>query len=89
MTNTPAVAAAHLNNIEKVQERLGVGRSMVFELLRTKQLKSVRVGRRRMVTEQSLRDFIAQLDQQGGVEDQQDGAENELPSADSLSCANQ
>ena len=42
-----------------------------------------------MVTEQSLRDFIAQLDQQGGVEDQQDGAENELPSADSLSCANQ
>lgn len=67
MTDAVAAETARLNNIEQVQTRLGVGRSTVFKLLESNKLKSVRVGRRRMVTEQSLRDFIAQLDQQGGA----------------------
>jgi excisionase family DNA binding protein len=67
MTDALAAEVARLNNIEQVQTRLGVGRSTVFELIKSKKLRSVLVGRRRLVTEQSLRDFIAQLDQQGGA----------------------
>jgi excisionase family DNA binding protein len=47
--------------LEQVQERLGVGRSTVFELIASNKLRSVKVGRRRLVPEQSLRDFIAGL----------------------------
>lgn len=67
MTDALAAEVARLNNIEQVQTRLGVGRSTVFELIKSKKLRSVLVGRRRLVTEQSLRDFIAQLDQQSSA----------------------
>ena len=63
MTDAQAAEVARLNNIEQVQARLGVGRSTVFELIAQKKLRSCRVGRRRMVTEQSLCEFIARLDQ--------------------------
>jgi excisionase family DNA binding protein len=53
---------ARLNDIAQVQQRLNVGRSKVFELIRTGRLRSVLIGKRRLVTEQSLREFIAQLD---------------------------
>jgi excisionase family DNA binding protein len=53
---------ARLNDIGQVQQRLKVGRSKVFELIRTRRLRSVLIGKRRLVPEQSLREFIAQLD---------------------------
>jgi excisionase family DNA binding protein len=59
--NEAAAAPARLNNVEQVQERLGVGHSTVFELIASNKLRSVKVGRRRLVPEQSLRDFIADL----------------------------
>jgi excisionase family DNA binding protein len=67
MTDALAAEVARLNSIEQVQERLGVGRSTVFELLRSKKLRSTVIGRRRLVPEQSLRDFIAALDEQAGA----------------------
>lgn len=53
---------ARLNEVEDVMERLCVGRSTVFALLASKRLRSVKIGRRRLVPEQALIDFIAQLD---------------------------
>ena len=66
MTEAFAEALARLHNIEGAQERLGVGRSKIFELIASGELRSVRVGRRRLVPEQAIIDFIARLDEQAG-----------------------
>jgi excisionase family DNA binding protein len=55
-------ARAQLHDVETVMERLGVGRLMVFELIATNKLRSVKVGRRRLVSESALCDFIERLD---------------------------
>jgi excisionase family DNA binding protein len=61
-----ARASARLNQIEDVMERLHVGRSTVFALLASGELRSVKIGRRRLVPEQAIVDFIAKLDAQAG-----------------------
>jgi excisionase family DNA binding protein len=66
MTDALAAEVARLNNVEQVQARLGVGRSTVFDLIASGQLRSVKVGRRRLVPEQAIRDFIARLDEDAG-----------------------
>ncbi|MCX8555277.1 excisionase family DNA-binding protein [Mycolicibacterium mucogenicum] len=43
-------------------ERLSVGRSMVFELMASGQLRSTKVGRRRLVSEAAINEFIARID---------------------------
>jgi excisionase family DNA binding protein len=53
---------ARLLNIEAVMERLGVGRSTVFELIGDGQLRSVKVGRRRLVPESAITLFIQNLE---------------------------
>ncbi len=59
-------AATHtsprLHPIEAVMERLCLGRSMVFSLLSDGQLRSVKVGRRRLVPESAISDFIERLE---------------------------
>jgi excisionase family DNA binding protein len=68
MTDALAAAAARLNarlnTIEQVQQRLNVGRSTVFGLIKKKQLRSVMVGRRRLIPESALAEFIAELEGQ-------------------------
>lgn len=59
---------ARLNHVESVMERLGLGRSTVYELLASGQLRSVKVGRRRLISESALIDFIEKLD--AGVADE-------------------
>lgn len=59
---TVSPTAARLNSIEQVQQRLNVGRSTVFELISDGQLRSVKVGRRRLVSDQAIADFIARID---------------------------
>ena len=53
---------ARLNTVEEVMERLRIGRSTAFELIGTRQLRSVKVGRRRLVSEAALIEFIERLD---------------------------
>ncbi|MCH9667028.1 MAG: helix-turn-helix domain-containing protein [Actinomycetia bacterium] len=55
-------ARARLNTVEEVMDRLRVGRSTAFELIGTQQLRSVKVGRRRLVSETALVEFIEALD---------------------------
>ncbi|MGY4647658.1 helix-turn-helix domain-containing protein [Mycobacterium sp. URHB0021] len=59
-TNGPT---ARLNTVEEVMERLRIGRSTAFELIGTRQLRSIKVGRRRLVSEAALIEFIERLDQ--------------------------
>lgn len=48
-----------LLDVKEAAHRLGIGRSKLYQLLQTRELVSVRVGRRRLVVPESLGDFIA------------------------------
>jgi hypothetical protein len=58
-----------LHDIPALMERLKLGRNSVFDLMSSGQLRSIKVGRRRLVSESALVECIARLDQQGGTED--------------------
>lgn len=60
-----AEQSARLNNVETVMARLAIGRSKVYELIASGALRSVKVGRRRLVSESALNDYIARLDYGG------------------------
>jgi excisionase family DNA binding protein len=47
-------------------DRLGVGRSTVFAAIAGGQLRSVKVGRRRLVPESAITQFIQNLETAGG-----------------------
>lgn len=48
-----------LNNIEQTGEKLGgLGRTRVFDLIRTGQLASVKIGRRRMVPDSAIEHYV-------------------------------
>jgi excisionase family DNA binding protein len=57
-----AVVNARLNSVEDVMERLKLGRSKVFEVIGSGALRSIKVGRRRLVSEAALVDFINRLE---------------------------
>lgn len=51
-----------LNSIEAASEKLGgLGRTRVFDLLRTGELASVKIGRRRMIPDSAIRQYIENL----------------------------
>lgn len=56
---------AALMPVEAVMKRLSVGRSSVFNLMASGELRSTKIGRRRLISEASLREFIAKVDQTG------------------------
>jgi excisionase family DNA binding protein len=58
LTRTPPT----LHPIEYAGNRLGVGRSTVFELMASGQLRSVKVGRRRLISEAAIVEFIEKLE---------------------------
>jgi excisionase family DNA binding protein len=65
LTDALAAEVARLNSIEQVQTRLGIGRSMVFELIGSGKLRSVSIGRRRLVPETAIVEFIETLEAGG------------------------
>ncbi len=51
-------------SIEAAAEQLGIGRTLMFDLVRRGNLPSVKLGKRRLIPAQSLRDWLAaQVDQ--------------------------
>lgn len=53
-------------SIEQAARALGVGRSLVFTLLKEGQLKSIRVGKRRLVLATELQAFLDRQQQKAG-----------------------
>ena len=47
--------------VEQVAKMLHVGRDKVYYLIRTGQLRSLKIGKLRRITEQQLAEFIASL----------------------------
>jgi excisionase family DNA binding protein len=48
--------------VEQVAEMLHVGRDKIYALLRTRQLRSIKIGKLRRITDQHLAAFIASLE---------------------------
>lgn len=64
ITYTPETRANtdQLNDIEGTQRKLGgLGRTRIFDLMRTGELKSVKIGRRRFVPDSAIQEYIDQL----------------------------
>ncbi|WP_130800087.1 helix-turn-helix domain-containing protein [Streptomyces otsuchiensis] len=55
---TEAVPALALLTVPQVMARLQIGRSAVYDLLRTGQLASITLGRARRIPTHALTDFI-------------------------------
>jgi excisionase family DNA binding protein len=58
---------ARLNSVEDVMERLKLGRSKVYEELGSGRLRSIKVGRRRLVSEAAIVEFINHLEAGGAA----------------------
>jgi excisionase family DNA binding protein len=48
--------------VEQVAKMLNISRDKVYYLLRTRQLRSIKIGKSRRITEQHIADFIALLE---------------------------
>ncbi len=57
----PFVGHEVLLTVEEAARRLRIGRTMAFSLLSTGELQSVRIGRRRLIPVEALRDFVRRL----------------------------
>jgi excisionase family DNA binding protein len=55
----PRQAGVQAYTVEQVAEILHVGRDKVYCLLRTGQLRSIKIGKLRRITDQHLAEFIA------------------------------
>lgn len=58
-------AADRLLTIQEAADRLRISRWSVYNLIRANELRTVRIGRRRLVTPAALADYIKMLE--GGV----------------------
>ena len=56
------VAADRLLTIQEAADRLRISRWLVYNLIRANQLRTVRIGRRRLVTPAALAEYIAMLE---------------------------
>ena len=48
--------------VEQVAKMLHIGRDKVYELLRTGQLRSIKIGKLRRITDEQLTEFIASIE---------------------------
>ncbi|MFD6354087.1 excisionase family DNA-binding protein [Nocardia tengchongensis] len=53
---------AQLLTESEVRKRIPIGHSKYYELIISGELRSVKIGRRRFVTEQAVEEYIARLD---------------------------
>ena len=56
------LAAVRLVTIQEAAERLRISRWSVYNLIRANQLRTIRIGRRRLVTPVALTECIAMLE---------------------------
>jgi excisionase family DNA binding protein len=49
-------------SVEQVAKMLNISRDKVYYLLRTRQLRSIKIGKSRRITDRYLADFIASLE---------------------------
>ncbi|MGQ0630473.1 MAG: excisionase family DNA-binding protein [Sporichthyaceae bacterium] len=55
-----------LLTVEEAAQAIGVGRSLMYELIATGAVRTVRVGRLRRIRPEDLRDYVTDLARQAG-----------------------
>ncbi len=55
-----------LYRVEEVASILGMGRSTIFDLIRSGRLASVKEGAMRRITDDAIRDYVRKLMEEGG-----------------------
>lgn len=50
-----------MNEVQEACERTGIGRSKLYQLMTAGEIKSVKVGKRRLIPEEDLQGFVARL----------------------------
>lgn len=53
---------AHLHRPVDAARRLGIGRTKIFELMSSGELRSVKVGRARLVPERAIIEFVERIE---------------------------
>lgn len=53
---------AKLHRIEAAAGRLGIGRSTLYGLMNSGQLRSVKIGKNRLIPESAIVEFVARLE---------------------------
>jgi excisionase family DNA binding protein len=59
MPHTSGTAERIAWSVEEVAGALGISRALIYELLRTGKLHSVKVGRRRLISRKHLEEFLS------------------------------
>ena len=62
MADSVASTYARLNTVEETMHRLRISRMTVYRLINSGELRSLTIGRRRLVSEQAIADYISALD---------------------------
>jgi excisionase family DNA binding protein len=62
-THDKATAGVSGHTVEQVAEMLNIGRDKVYYLLRTGQLRSLKIGKLRRITNTQLAEFVASVEQ--------------------------
>ncbi|MBM4726062.1 helix-turn-helix domain-containing protein [Rhodococcus hoagii] len=55
-------AVARLHRIDVAANRLGIGRSTLYGLMNSGQLRSVKIGKNRLIPESAIVEFVARLE---------------------------
>jgi excisionase family DNA binding protein len=64
-----SVGLALLVTVEEAAQLLRLGRTRTYQLVMAGQIRSVKLGRRRLVVRSGLEDFVGQLENKGVAED--------------------
>jgi excisionase family DNA binding protein len=59
------VVVRQLYRVEEVANILGMGRSTIFDLIRSGRLASVKEGAMRRITDDAIRDYVRKLTEEG------------------------
>lgn len=59
--NTPTPTTSRVLRVEEAARALGIGRSLVYDLIRSGRLRSFKVGSRRLIPAAAIDEVIANL----------------------------
>ncbi|MFC9761379.1 helix-turn-helix domain-containing protein [Rhodococcus jostii] len=62
MTEMVATQLPRLHKLPAAQERIGIGRSKLFDLIKSGELRSVKIGKTRLISESAIVEFIEKLE---------------------------
>ena len=64
--NTPSPHSQQITmSVDETMAALSIGRTMVYELIRNNAIRSVKIGKKRLVIRQSCIDYISDLESYG------------------------